>query len=75
MKKNECNIEGEEAILRGLSKSYFKKVICYETTKVIWDELNCIHDKCTQIACAIKNSYLKDVVHKASNKIENHEMK
>lgn len=43
-------------IMRGLSKAYIEKVICFNTAKEIWDESQSIYEEDMQVMCQIKNT-------------------
>lgn len=57
-------------IMKGLSKINIGKVICYKTTKEIWDKLKSIYEVDMQVACDVKRLSLEDEVVKESKRIE-----
>lgn len=60
IKDSEFNEQPKEEILKGLSKLDLEKVIYYETTKEIWNELQSVYDEETQVAYDIKRPSLKN---------------
>lgn len=70
---NEFDEQAKEETLRGFSKLNLEKVICCETTKEIWNELQSIYDIVIQAACDVKSLSLKNGAVKDSKSSEDHE--